>query len=535
MPLTYTHFSNQRDFFYTYYFGFFACNTRLDVNPLERISQHVNLNCQVSLGLQYHPNHRPRHSPLFDSNNNEHSHDDLDNGYLNRPSRQQKPKFVDEKKEHTNKEKDQKTNMTNKTQSSSISRNYTRSRKDIRFPLQENIGTEEEEDDEEEKIEEDSDGLSMDFDDSDNIEDENMFFPSEKFQIANSAWAIDDDDNKSYRKQAKQTASKHTKVNDRYTTSNNPRMKSITTTTYSKNDDFKTDSFLKSNTFIQDKSSLDDDNNDLVNDEEEDAYMDSPFTSKTSSSSTSSTSTTSLPQKNLLYNTPLDDTQRKLQEQQRQIDFLMAMVKNSGGGSGTSPSIANQDQDIIRSRSSSSTSSTLSNRISNHSDFLPSYSLQQQQQQSSRNSVPSSWSTPYDIPYLNEMGENELMEEDESSSDESRISIPFMSSSRLQQRRDPSSSSTTASTGRISQSLAQDPRTLISMAPLKAMLFIDGTWLYYSLHRRSKDNCPIIKKYGLGWQYNYKVDWSALPRVLCDELVRQESTKVRMDSIFFFL
>jgi len=139
----------------------------------------------------------------------------------------------------------------------------------------------------------------------------------------------------------------------------------------------KTDSFLKSNTFIQDKTSLD---NDFVNDEEGDAYMDTPFTSKTSSSFTSSTSTSSLPQKDPLYNTPLDDTQRKLQNQQRQIDFLIAMVKNSGGGSGTSPSIANQDQHIIRSRSSSTTSPTLPNKISSHSDITQSYSLQLQLQ-----------------------------------------------------------------------------------------------------------------------------------------------------------
>jgi len=34
---------------------------------------------------------------------------------------------------------------------------------------------------------------------------------------------------------------------------------------------------------------------------------------------------------------------------------------------------------------------------------------------------------------------------------------------------------------------------------LKAMLFIDGTWLYYSLHHRG-DACPIAENYGLGWQ-----------------------------------
>ena len=46
-----------------------------------------------------------------------------------------------------------------------------------------------------------------------------------------------------------------------------------------------------------------------------------------------------------------------------------------------------------------------------------------------------------------------------------------------------------------------------NVAPLKANLFVDGTWLYYSLNTRNPDRCPIIKKFGRGWQNNYKVDW----------------------------
>ena len=47
----------------------------------------------------------------------------------------------------------------------------------------------------------------------------------------------------------------------------------------------------------------------------------------------------------------------------------------------------------------------------------------------------------------------------------------------------------------------------INVAPLKAMLFIDGTWLYYSLNSRNPKRDPIIPKFGMGWQNNYKVDW----------------------------
>lgn len=47
----------------------------------------------------------------------------------------------------------------------------------------------------------------------------------------------------------------------------------------------------------------------------------------------------------------------------------------------------------------------------------------------------------------------------------------------------------------------------INVAPLKAMLFIDGTWLYYSLNTRDSGRDPILRKFGRGWQNYYKVDW----------------------------
>jgi len=46
-----------------------------------------------------------------------------------------------------------------------------------------------------------------------------------------------------------------------------------------------------------------------------------------------------------------------------------------------------------------------------------------------------------------------------------------------------------------------------AVAPLKAMMFIDGTWLYYSIHERRGDKCPITPAYGRGWQQHYAVDW----------------------------
>eukprot|EP00522_Entomoneis_paludosa_P008017 CAMPEP_0172450634 /NCGR_PEP_ID=MMETSP1065-20121228/8898_1 /TAXON_ID=265537 /ORGANISM="Amphiprora paludosa, Strain CCMP125" /LENGTH=739 /DNA_ID=CAMNT_0013202431 /DNA_START=169 /DNA_END=2388 /DNA_ORIENTATION=+ len=55
------------------------------------------------------------------------------------------------------------------------------------------------------------------------------------------------------------------------------------------------------------------------------------------------------------------------------------------------------------------------------------------------------------------------------------------------------------------------------VVPLKAMLFVDGTWLYYSLFGR-EDRCPIQKKFGLGWPQRYDVDYSVLPKVICKNL-----------------
>ena len=64
-----------------------------------------------------------------------------------------------------------------------------------------------------------------------------------------------------------------------------------------------------------------------------------------------------------------------------------------------------------------------------------------------------------------------------------------------------------------------------NVTPLKAMLFIDGTWLYYSLNSRNPKKDAIITKFGQGWQNNYKVDWQALPRLICSQIERQRNNK----------
>lgn len=73
--------------------------------------------------------------------------------------------------------------------------------------------------------------------------------------------------------------------------------------------------------------------------------------------------------------------------------------------------------------------------------------------------------------------------------------------------------------------LAPLPSSGGQLPPLKTMLFIDGTWFYYSLYRRKPKECPICQKYGVGWQYRYRFDWNALPRVICEQLVEQQENR----------
>ena len=70
------------------------------------------------------------------------------------------------------------------------------------------------------------------------------------------------------------------------------------------------------------------------------------------------------------------------------------------------------------------------------------------------------------------------------------------------------------------------PAPTMNVAPLKAMLFIDGTWLYYSLHQRAKRNDAILRMYGTRWQRQFQVDWSALPRFVCEQMRRQHTKRV---------
>lgn len=60
----------------------------------------------------------------------------------------------------------------------------------------------------------------------------------------------------------------------------------------------------------------------------------------------------------------------------------------------------------------------------------------------------------------------------------------------------------------------------------KAMLFIDGTWLYYSM-LRGRDSrhgfrvCPVRRAYGDRWHAEYRVDWRQIPILVGQMLTKQ--------------
>ena len=64
--------------------------------------------------------------------------------------------------------------------------------------------------------------------------------------------------------------------------------------------------------------------------------------------------------------------------------------------------------------------------------------------------------------------------------------------------------------------------------PLKAMVFVDGTWLYYSVHERG-NLCPIRKEFGANWQERYEVNWAMLPRIIARSIEDEMRSALLVD------
>jgi hypothetical protein len=60
------------------------------------------------------------------------------------------------------------------------------------------------------------------------------------------------------------------------------------------------------------------------------------------------------------------------------------------------------------------------------------------------------------------------------------------------------------------------------MTPLKVMIFIDGTWLYYSIYEREHYRDVIAQRLGRTWRTDYAIDWNKLPLVACQALMEDK-------------
>jgi hypothetical protein len=56
---------------------------------------------------------------------------------------------------------------------------------------------------------------------------------------------------------------------------------------------------------------------------------------------------------------------------------------------------------------------------------------------------------------------------------------------------------------------------------LTILVFIDGTWLYYSLVSGRGSICPVFKKFGPNWQRSQRIDWIKFPQILARNLQEQ--------------
>jgi hypothetical protein len=76
----------------------------------------------------------------------------------------------------------------------------------------------------------------------------------------------------------------------------------------------------------------------------------------------------------------------------------------------------------------------------------------------------------------------------------------------------------------LEQLQLQQPQLNPAKKTLKTMIFIDGTWLYYSLYEHSIRDCHIIQKFGWGWPLRYDVRWEILPQLIADNLAVSRSS-----------
>jgi uncharacterized LabA/DUF88 family protein len=65
---------------------------------------------------------------------------------------------------------------------------------------------------------------------------------------------------------------------------------------------------------------------------------------------------------------------------------------------------------------------------------------------------------------------------------------------------------------------------------LKLMVFIDGTWLYYTMVE-GRESCPIQRRYGRDWKKSHRIDYRALTQLLASNIREQLYTQSGSDRV----
>ena len=60
-----------------------------------------------------------------------------------------------------------------------------------------------------------------------------------------------------------------------------------------------------------------------------------------------------------------------------------------------------------------------------------------------------------------------------------------------------------------------------SSRPLKVMVFMDGTWLFYSLILGRYGSCPVQRRWGQSWYRTHRIDWSRLQQLIARNIHSQ--------------
>ena len=80
---------------------------------------------------------------------------------------------------------------------------------------------------------------------------------------------------------------------------------------------------------------------------------------------------------------------------------------------------------------------------------------------------------------------------------------------------------TTSVTGPLTHLAAATGSAADSTRPLKVMIFMDATWVYYSLIVGRDGSCPVQNRFGTFWYQTHRIDWSKLRQLIARNIHSQ--------------